>query len=75
MSQKSEYYDKQNRLVKTLSCDVIEQINGYWSTTKMTMTNVQTNHSTVYEMKNLQYDVPVDKSYFTVSALERGQVK
>ncbi|MBQ6780039.1 MAG: outer membrane lipoprotein-sorting protein [Treponema sp.] len=75
VSQKSEYYDKQNRLVKTLSCDVIEQINGYWSTTKMTMTNVQTNHSTVYEMKNLQYDVPVDKSYFTVSALERGQVK
>ena len=75
VSQKGEYYDRQNRLLKTLSCDVIEQINGYWATTKMTMTNVQTKHSTVYEVKNLKFDIPVDTSYFTVSALEREQIK
>ena len=75
VNRKGEYYDKQNRLQKTLSCDVIEQIGGYWSITTMTMTNVQTNHKTIYEIKNLQYDNPVDASYFTVSALEREQVK
>ena len=75
MTLKGEYYDKQNRLFKTLTCDVVEQVNGYWTATKMTMTNVQTNHHTVYELKDLQYDIPVDKNYFTVSALEREQVK
>ena len=73
--QKGEYFDKQNRLQKTLTADNIQQVNGYWSTLKMTMTNVQTNHKTVYEVKNLKYDEKVNESYFTVSALEREQVK
>ena len=52
-----------------------KQVNGYWTTLKMTMTNVQTNHKTVYEVNNLKYDEKVNESYFTVSALEREQVK
>jgi outer membrane lipoprotein-sorting protein len=72
---KGEYFDKQNRLQKTLVADNIQQVNGYWTSLKMTMTNVQTNHKTVYEIKNLKYDEKVNESYFTVSALEREQVK
>ena len=75
MVRKGEYYDKQNRLQKTLSCENIQQVKGYWTTLKMTMTNVQTNHKTVYEINNLKYDEKVNESYFTVSALEREQVK
>jgi hypothetical protein len=41
----------------------------------MTMTNVQSNHKTIYEIKNLQYDEKVNESFFTVSALERELVK
>ena len=73
--RKGEYYDKQNRLQKTLSCENIQQVKGYWTTLKMTMTNVQTNHKTVYEINNLKYDEKVNESYFTVSALERELVK
>ena len=75
MVRKGEYYDKQNRLQKTLLCENIKQIKGYWTTLKMTMTNVQTNHKTVYEINNLKYDEKVNESYFTVSALERELVK
>ena len=75
VTYKGEYYDKQNRLQKTLICENIKQIKGYWTTQKMTMTNVQTNHKTVYEVNNLKYDEKVNESYFTVSALEREQVK
>lgn len=50
-------------------------MNGYWTTLKQTMTNVQTNHKTIYEVKNLKYDEKVNESYFTVSALEREQIK
>jgi len=73
--QKGEYYDKQNKLQKTLTCENIKQVKGYWTTQKMTMTNVQSNHKTVYEIKDLKYDEKVNESYFTVSALEREQVK
>jgi hypothetical protein len=41
----------------------------------MTMTNVQSNHKTIYEVKDLKYDEDVNASYFTVSALERELVK
>ena len=73
--RKGEYYDKQNKLQKTLTCENIKQVKGYWTTQKMTMTNVQSNHKTVYEIKDLKYDEKVNESYFTVSALEREQVK
>ena len=75
VTYKGEYYDKQNRLQKTLLCENIKQIKGYWTTQKMTMTNVQSNHKTVYEVKDLKYDEKVNESYFTVSALERELVK
>lgn len=75
VTYKGEYYDKQNRLQKTLICENIKQIKGYWTTQKMTMTNVQTNHKTIYEIKDLKYDEAVNKSFFTVSSLERELVK
>ena len=75
VSQKAEYYDRQNNLFKVLTCENIQKINGYWATLKMTMKNVQTNHQTVYELQNIQFDIPIDTNYFTVSALEREQIK
>jgi outer membrane lipoprotein-sorting protein len=75
VTHKGEYYDKQNRLLKTLICETITQVKGYWSTQKLTMTNVQSNHKTIYEVKDLKYDEKVNESFFTVSALERELVK
>ena len=73
--QKGEYYDRQNNLFKVLTCENIEKVSGYWTIQKMTMKNVQTNHQTIYELQNIQFDIPVDTNYFTVSALEREMVK
>ena len=75
VTYKGEYYDKQNKLFKTLVCEDIEQIDGYWTTQKMTMTTLTTNHKTVFEMKEVQYDKDINPAFFTVSALEREQVK
>ena len=41
----------------------------------MTMTNVQTKHKTLYEIKEIVYDRDVDPKIFTVSSLERELVK
>ena len=75
VTYKGEFYDKAGKLKKTLACEGITQISGYWVVQKMTMTNVQSRHSTVYEAKNQQFDIPIDANYFTVSALEREILK
>lgn len=72
---KGEYFNRQEVKFKELVCENIEQIDGFWTTRKMTMTNTLTNHATVYELKEIKYNLPLDANLFTVSALEREQVK
>jgi hypothetical protein len=38
----------------------------------MEMTNVQDNHSTVIEMSEIRFNVPLDDGVFAVTSLERG---
>ena len=75
VTYKGEFYDRKNSLQKQLVCEEIANIDGYWTTKKSTMTNVQTNHKTVYEIKDISYDKALDANIFTVSALERELVK
>ena len=75
VTYKGEYFDKQNKLFKTMVCEDIREQDGYWTTGKMTMITIPTNHTTVYEVKEIKYDTDINPSFFTVSALERGQVK
>lgn len=75
VAYKGQYYDRQNKLQKEMTCENITQIDGYWTTLKTTMRNVQTEHQTVYELKDVAYNKDVDANYFTVSALERGLIK
>lgn len=75
MTQKGEYYDKQGKKFKELVCESIEQIDGFWTIKKMTMSNLLSSHKTVYELLEVKYNLPLDKNIFTVSALEREMVK
>lgn len=75
MMVKGEFYDKQNTLQRELTCSEIKQIDGIWTTCKMFMKNVQTNHTTLIEMKDVSYNQAINDSYFTVSSLERGTIK
>jgi hypothetical protein len=44
-----DYYDRRDRLLKTLRVSGITQIDRIWTAAKMEMTNVQSNHATVIE--------------------------
>jgi outer membrane lipoprotein-sorting protein len=70
-----DYYDRQNRLLKTLRMSGITQIDGIWTAARMEMTNVQNNHSTVIEMSEMQFNLPLDDSLFAVTTLERGSIR
>jgi outer membrane lipoprotein-sorting protein len=67
-----DYYDRQDRLLKTLRMSGLRRIDGIWTAQKMEMTNVQDRHSTVIDMSEIRFNAPLDDSLFTVTNLERG---
>lgn len=71
----ADYYDRQNRPLKNLRVSGISQIDGIWTAAKMEMTNVQSNHSTVIEMSEIRFNLPLDDSLFAVTNLERGNLR
>jgi outer membrane lipoprotein-sorting protein len=71
----ADYYDRQDRLLKTLRVSGIRQIDGIWTAQKMEMTNVQDKHSTVIDMSEISFNIPLDDNLFAVTSLERGNVR
>lgn len=69
-----EYYDRMNRLHRLLELSDIAQIDGFWMAQKMNMSNVQTGHRTVLEIKKPEFNRPIDESKFTVTSLEKGSL-
>lgn len=69
---KVEFYDRMGKLLKTLVASEISRESGYWTTRKLEMTNHQRNHRTLILMENIEYDIAMNESLFTVPALERG---
>jgi hypothetical protein len=67
-----DYYDRQDRLFKRLLVSDISNIDGIWTAGKMEMTNLRNKHSTIIEMSDIQFNIPLDDNLFTVTNLERG---
>ena len=75
MLYKAQFFDRQNELQRELKCSDIKKIDGFWTTGKMLMKNVQKEHTTLIEMKDVKYGVALDETLFSVSALEKGRVR
>jgi hypothetical protein len=41
----------------------------------MEMTNVQNKHSTVIEMSEIKFNLPLDDTLFAVTTMERGNLR
>lgn len=67
-----EFYDKLNKLHRVMTVQELRQVDGFWTIMKMEMKNVQSGHSTQIVVSEPKYDIPVDKSLFTVAKLEKG---
>ncbi|WP_319475795.1 outer membrane lipoprotein-sorting protein [Marispirochaeta aestuarii] len=72
---KVEYYDRQEELQKILRTSDITEIDGIWTVRRMEMDNIQNEHRTILEFKNIQYNLPVEDSFFSVATLERGRIR
>ncbi len=71
--EKVDFYDRMGKLHRQMVFDKVAQNKEYWVIMKMTMTNVQTKHKTIIEFNNMELDVPMDESKFTVQTLEKGR--
>lgn len=69
---KKEFYDEDDELLKILSVKKYEQISGFWTIPLMEMHNVQKDHRTSLEMKNIRINEVVGDSYFTERIMQRG---
>jgi outer membrane lipoprotein-sorting protein len=71
----ADYYDRQGKLLKTLRVSDIRKIDGIWTARKMEMTNVQDKHSTLIEMSEIKFNIPLEDNLFDVTTLERGNLR
>ncbi len=68
-----EMFDKHNKLLKKLTTDTIEKIQGFWTPGLTKMENVQTEHSTVLKMDKIVYNENLSDGIFTSRFLQTGR--
>ena len=66
-----DYYDEDERLLKRLTMDRIEEIDGRITPMKFTMENIQEGGKTIIEIIEIEFDIPLDEEMFTSRALGR----
>lgn len=73
MSRKTEMWDTNGNLLKTVRNEAIENVQGIWTTLRFTAINHKTGHSTAFTFAGVDYLTPVEDSMFEQRALLRGR--
>ena len=69
---KKEFFDEDDELLKVLAVKKYEKINGYWIILHTEMHNVQRDHTTKMELKNVEIDGGIADNRFTERMMRRG---
>lgn len=69
---KAVYYDRDGKKWKILTVPEVKKINGVWFATVMIMHDVQIDHTSKMEFKNLKINTGVPAKFFTTRYLQRG---
>jgi len=69
---KKEFYDEDGELLKILTVNIYDKINGFWIIIDTEMKNVQRDHKTIMELRNVKIDTNIPKSKFTERIMTRG---
>ena len=74
VSEKVEYYDRKNDLLKTLSNNHSKQyLNQFWRPSEMIMINHQTGKSTILSWENYQFKTGLNDKDFSRNSLKRAR--
>lgn len=72
--EKAQYWLSEGNKIKYLTVSDIEQINEIWTPKKRQMVMTQGGkylHASIYQTKNIQYNLDLDDEIFTTYAMER----
>jgi outer membrane lipoprotein-sorting protein len=69
---KVEFYSKKGNLIKVMTSEDIEKIDGKWTAKRITMNNIEKKHKTILEIDKVEYDISIPDSKFTQTELKRG---
>ncbi len=69
---KKEFYDEDGEHLKTLTVKKYGKIKDYWVIQHSEMHNVQKDHTTRMELKNIKIDTGIADSKFTERMMKRG---
>lgn len=72
IGMKKEFYDEDGDHLKTLSVEKYDKIDGYWIILNSVMHNVQKNHKTIMNLKNVEINTGIDDGKFTERIMKRG---
>jgi len=69
---KREFYDDSNALLKILSIQKFEKVDGFWTILETKMHNVQKDHTTVIKFTEVQKNKGIPDSRFTERSMTLG---
>ncbi len=72
ISRKTEQYDANGRLLRTILSQDIEQVDGIWIARRVTATTAKTGHSSTFLFTEVDYASAVEDEIFTERSLARG---
>ena len=73
-SQKTEFYDRKNTLLKTLTMkDYKKYVDKFWRASQLEMINHQSGKSTLLTWKNYKFQQGLDEKDFNRNALKRAR--
>ncbi len=73
MSRKTEMWDVNGNPLKTVRNENIENVQGIWTSLRLSAVNHKTGHSTIFTFSDVDYHAPVADSMFEQRALRRGR--
>ncbi|SHE64828.1 hypothetical protein SAMN02745164_00849 [Marinitoga hydrogenitolerans DSM 16785] len=62
--QKIEFYNHENKLIKTMSFRDEQNFDGHILATEIELNNLEENHSTILKIKEVEFDIPITKRFF-----------
>ncbi|MCF7915967.1 MAG: outer membrane lipoprotein-sorting protein [Spirochaetaceae bacterium] len=70
---KVDFYDQDGKLLKTLTVERLEKVQGIWTTINTTIENHQTGHATELNVQKLVYNEELPDNLFTTNFLRTGR--
>ena len=70
--RRSQFWDLQNKPLKTTYFRDISKVQGIWTAHKIEVENHKTGHNTIFTFSDVDYNEGVKDRVFTQNALKRG---